>query len=475
MPTDRILPETASGWFVKMSNDDRDIRRPYNEFSQLCSRMLPAAGSQLICFFIDSEKYTLAQDEVETAAAMLSRWCERLPCDLRLLSSYSKRTIMTHAILTALPGKVAFFNAPQIPLARTTAGEPFIQLDVPVINIDSCVLADALTRQSRAGYDLFVKPASLLDETVPIPKPNRAFCFTVSNNLKEWKPEPGAKYRQPTKAQMTRGIEITKYVIAEIFTKAITNAETIRLAEDIKSRYLVGVRMRSHLNYPLPLYRGKGLFETKKPASSKHHILVPSQAVQDDIQGQLPGIPILPNSIYSAKICDSIESVWMETGDIIAAWEAGCLRYDTNIRSGLWKPLDARPDLNDTEASTDTRATSYRSKAQNKTQLGHHERVLRNLISETYPEMNFLGFDRNRLRVERGAELACFALSSSPATNPEKIHWIRVYSTKGAEEDREKISANARDPYNRMPMDISIEGKSQENLIYYTPGALVHR
>jgi hypothetical protein len=52
---------------------------------------------------------------------------------------------------------------------------------------------------------------------------------------------------------------------------------------------------------------------------------------------------------------------------------------------------------------------------------------------------------------------------------------VILFSTKGTEEDREKISANARDPYNRMPMDISIEGKSQENVIYCTPGVLVYQ
>jgi hypothetical protein len=160
--------------------------------------------------------------------------------------------------------------------------------------------------------------------------------------------------------------------------------------------------MRSHLNYPLPLYRGKGLFETKKAASGKHHVVVPSQVVQDDIHGRQPNIPILPNPFYSARICDSIETVWSETGDIIAAWEAGCQWYDTTVISGFWKPLDARPDLDNTEASINTRATSYNSKAQNKTQLGHHERVLRNLISEVYPGMNSLVLTVIVLELRRG-------------------------------------------------------------------------
>jgi hypothetical protein len=61
--------------------------------------------------------------------------------------------------------------------------------------------------------------------------------------------------------------------------------------------------------------------------------------------------------------------------------------------------------LNNTRASTESITSSF-SKDKNKAKSEHNKRVLGNLLSKTYPEMEFIGFGRHRVRVERRMKLA---------------------------------------------------------------------
>jgi hypothetical protein len=337
--TDRISTEFLDGWLVKLSDDAHDTHRSFTEFLQLCDGRLPAAGSQLAFFLFDRVTFTIIETiyegEATNVAGMLSKWCERIGRKLQSLSTSSKKAIMIHAITTALPNKCSFINVPSLLLVHDPDGEPCVQITIPIINIDSYKLADALHKDLVSNYDFSVKPASLVDEVV-VPAPHPAFCITVTNELDEWKPDPNAKHRQPTKAQMNNAILITKYIAVEVLTKATTYAEAACIAEDIKCRYLLGVEMQSYLNRPLPLYKGNALFEIQKADVGKRHVMVPSQVVQDDIHGKLPDIPITLNSASSEKICNAIEDIWSETSNLVAAWEAGCRRYGSNrLRPGI--------------------------------------------------------------------------------------------------------------------------------------------
>ena len=177
--------------------------------------------------------------------------------------------------------------------------------------------------------------------------------------------------------------------------------------------------------------------------------LFPSKEVQEDIDGELVSIPIKKLSAATTAICEAIEQTWLETQHIEDAWDAGCRAFDTARM--LWAYI---PKGNKHKESAESRRGTIRTGRQNRSRVVNNMNALANI------ETKILGLSYSQRRQERLGQIkSILAFAKISPNDSNKLVWLRLYSTNDLEEPKHRKPGDLRDPYNRDPLGISVEGK----------------